>query len=109
MATPVTAALGLASSVASAAAPLMQAKTPGMNLDKIKALAGEFESVFLNNMLEEMVAGVGEDDPFGNSEGAATWRSLQTEEFGRAISRAGGIGLAEHVERHLIALQESQS
>ena len=109
MGTPVTAALGLASSTASAAAPLMQAKTPGMNRDKIKALAGEFESVFLNNMLEEMFAGVGEDDPFGNSEGAATWRSLQTEEFGRAISRAGGIGLAEHVERHLIALQESQS
>jgi Rod binding domain-containing protein len=59
-------------------------------------------------MLEEMFAGIGDDDPFGNSEGAATWRSLQVEEFGRAISRAGGIGLAEHVERQLIALQESK-
>ena len=109
MPTPITAALGMASSVASAAAPLMQAKTPSMSLEKIKSVSSEFESVFLNNMLEEMFAGVGEDDPFGNSEGAATWRSLRTEEFGRAISRAGGIGLAEHVERHLIALQESQS
>jgi Rod binding domain-containing protein len=109
MPAPLAAALGKASSVASAAAPLMQVKPSGMNLDKIKAVAGEFESVFLNNMLEEMFAGVGDDDPFGNSEGAATWRSLRTEEFGRAISRAGGIGLAEHVERQLIALQESKS
>jgi flagellar protein FlgJ len=109
MSASLTATLGMASSVSSAAAPIMQAKASGMSPDKIKAVAGEFESVFLNNMLEEMFAGVGEDDPFGNSEGAATWRSLQTEEFGRAISRAGGIGLAEHVERHLIALQESQS
>jgi peptidoglycan hydrolase FlgJ len=105
MPAPLTAALAVAGTAASAAAQPPQT----LSLDKIKAVAGEFESVFLNNMLEEMFAGVGEDDPFGNSEGAATWRSLQTEEFGRAISRAGGIGLAEHVERHLIALQESQS
>ena len=105
MTAPLAPVLAAAGSAAIAAAPLAQS----LSLDKIKAVAGEFESVFLNNMLEEMFAGVGEDDPFGNSEGAATWRSLQTEEFGRAISRAGGIGLAEHVERQLIALQESQS
>ena len=104
MTAPLASVLAAAGSAASAAAPIAQS----LSLDKIKAVAGEFESVFLNNMLEEMFAGVGEDDPFGNSEGAATWRSLQTEEFGRAISRAGGIGLAEHVERHLIALQESK-
>jgi len=107
MAVSLTAALGMASSAASAAAPLMQGKAQ-MSLDRIKATSQDFESVFLSNMLEEMFAGVGEDDPFGNSEGAATWRSLRTEEFARAISRAGGIGLAEHVERHLIALQESK-
>ena len=108
MTSPLASALGMAGSVASATAPLMQAKA-AMSLDRIKSVAGEFESVFLNNMLEEMFAGVGDDDPFGNTEGASTWRSLRTEEFGRAIARAGGIGLSEHVERHLIALQESQS
>jgi Rod binding domain-containing protein len=99
-----TAALAVAGSGASAAAAARQT----MSLEKIKAVSSDFESVFLNNMLEEMFAGIGDDDPFGNSEGAATWRSLQVEEFGRAISRAGGIGLAEHVERQLIALQESK-
>jgi Rod binding domain-containing protein len=105
MPAPLTAALGIAGSGASVAAAARQT----MSLEKIKAVSSDFESVFLNNMLEEMFAGVGDDDPFGNSEGAATWRSLQVEEFGRAISRAGGIGLAEHVERQLIALQESKS
>jgi len=99
-----TAALAVAGSGASAAAAARQT----MSLEKIKAVSSDFESVFLNNMLEEMFAGIGDDDPFGNSEGAATWRSLQVEEFGRAISRSGGIGLAEHVERQLIALQESK-
>jgi Rod binding domain-containing protein len=104
MPAPLTAALAVAGSGASAAAAARQT----MSLEKIKSVSSDFESVFLNNMLEEMFAGVGDDDPFGNSEGAATWRSLQVEEFGRAISRAGGIGLAEHVERQLIALQESK-
>jgi peptidoglycan hydrolase FlgJ len=109
MTAPLAATLAVAGSFASATVPLMLAKSQSLSLEKIKEVASDFESVLLNNMLEEMFAGVGEDDSFGNSEGAATWRSLQTEEFGRAISRAGGIGLAEHVERQLIALQESQS
>ncbi len=78
-----------------------------MSRAKIKETAQEFESVFLANMMEEMFAGVGEDDPF-ESEGSETWRSLRTEEFARSIARAGGIGLAEHVQRHHIAMQESK-
>ena len=107
MTAPLASALAVAGS--SIAAPLMQAKANGMSLDKIKQVASEFESVFLGNMLEEMFAGVEEGDPFADTEGAETWRSMRTEEFARAISRAGGIGLAAHVERHLISLQEIQS
>ena len=107
MTAPLASTLAVAGS--SIAAPLMQAKANGMSLDKIKQVASEFESVFLGNMLEEMFAGVEEGDPFADTEGAETWRSMRTEEFARAISRAGGIGLAAHVERHLISLQEIQS
>ena len=107
MPAPLASALAVAGT--SVAKPLMQAQAAGMSLDKIKQVASEFESVFLGNMLEEMFAGVEEGDPFANTEGAETWRSMRTEEFARAISRAGGIGLAAHVERHLISLQEIQS
>jgi Rod binding domain-containing protein len=72
-------------------------------------LAQDFEAVFLTNMLEEMFAGLEDEDPFGGGAGSSTWRSLQTEEFARVIAEAGGIGLADHVQRQLIALQENQS
>jgi flagellar protein FlgJ len=80
-----------------------------MSLAKIRQTAAEFESVFLSSILEEVYASVDEDGPFDGGEGAKIWRSLRTEEFARAIARAGGIGLAEHVERHLIAMQENRS
>jgi Rod binding domain-containing protein len=108
METSTATTLGVANLVAQAKSPLMQASKAQMSLDKIKLVSEDFESVFLSNMLEEMFAGVGEDDPFGNSEGAEAWRSIRTEEFARVIARSGGIGLAEHVQRHLIALQEKQ-
>ncbi|MCC6946269.1 MAG: rod-binding protein [Bradyrhizobiaceae bacterium] len=86
---------------AAAAKPLSPAR--------IKETAREFESVFLQGMLEEMFANVEEDGPFDGGEGSKIWRSLRTEEFARAIAHAGGIGLADHVERHMISLQETQS
>jgi flagellar protein FlgJ len=107
MPAPLTSTLAVAG--ASVAKPLMQAKAAGMSLEKIKQVASEFESVFLGNMLEEMFTGVEDGDPFANTEGAETWRSMRTEEFAKSISRAGGIGLAAHVERHLISLQEIKS
>jgi Rod binding domain-containing protein len=109
MALPLAATLGVAAAALEAASPLMNASSANMNLARIKAAAEEFESVFLGDMLEAMFEGVGEDDPFNNAEGAATWRSVQTEEMARGIARAGGIGLADHVARHLIAIQESRS
>jgi flagellar protein FlgJ len=107
MPAPLTSTLAIAGS--SVATPLMQARANGMSLEKIKQVASEFESVFLGNMLEEMFTGVEEGDPFANTEGAETWRSMRTEELAKSISRAGGIGLAAHVERHLISLQETKS
>jgi Rod binding domain-containing protein len=109
MAFPLAATLGIAGAALEAASPLTNASTANMNLQRIKATAEEFESVFLGNMLEAMFEGVGDDDPFNTAEGAATWRSMQTEEMARGIARAGGIGLADHVARHLIALQETPS
>jgi Rod binding domain-containing protein len=34
---------------------------------------------------------------------------MRTEQFARSIAAAGGVGLAEHVQRQLIALQEKSS
>jgi Rod binding domain-containing protein len=105
MAAPLVAALSIAGSVASALAPAAQF----LSADRIKAVGQEFESVFLGTMLEEMFAGVEEGDPYAEGPGSSAWRSMQTEQFARSIAAAGGIGLAEHVQRQLIALQEKSS
>ena len=102
MPAPLTASLSAASSVASALAPATQT----LGADRIKKVSQEFESIFLSNMLEEMFAGVEEDGPFDSGPGSSAWRSLRTEEFARTVAASGGIGLADHVQRQLIALQE---
>jgi Rod binding domain-containing protein len=105
MPAPLAAALAAAGSVASALAPAAQV----LGADRIKSIAQEFEAVFLNNMMEEMFTGVEEDNPFDSGPGSSAWRSMRTEQFARSIAAAGGVGLADHVQRQLIALQEKSS
>lgn len=105
MTASLAATLAVANSASSALVPAAQHLGP----ERIKAVAREFESVYLSNMMEEMFAGIEDGNPFDSGPGSSAWRSLRTEEFARAISAAGGIGLAEHVQRQLIALQENSS
>ncbi|MCU0837568.1 MAG: rod-binding protein [Rhodospirillales bacterium] len=72
----------------------------------LRAAAEEFEGVFLAQMLAPMFTAIAAEAPFGGGHAEETWRSLQIEEFGKAIARAGGIGLADHVYREMLALQE---
>jgi Rod binding domain-containing protein len=104
MPAPLAAALSLASSIASA----LPTATKSLGNERIKQVGQEFEAMFLSNMMEEMFAGVQDGDPF-EGPGSGAWRSMQTEQFARAIAAAGGIGLADHVQRQLIALQEKSS
>lgn len=102
MAVPVMAALTAASAVAETVEKL----TPAANR-KIKETAQQFESVFLTNMFEEMFSGIQEQEgPLGAGPGQSAWRSMLTEEYANTIAKNGGVGVAEHVQRELIALQE---
>lgn len=92
------------------AAPALPGTADIKNLNRIKKVSQEFESVFLSNMFEEMFAGIEEDEgPFGAGSGGSAWRSMRVDEMAKGISNAGGIGLAQHVQRHLIAMQEMKS
>jgi len=74
---------------------------------KARAAAQDFESVFINSMLEQMAAGLDGDGPFGGSGATGVWRSLLTQEYAKSFAKAGGIGIADHVYRSLLAQQES--
>ena len=97
------------------ASPLAAARMPAaaqlatsriFGADRKKAVAQEFEAVFLSNMLEEMFAGLAEEGPMGAGAGTGTWRSFLTDQYAKTITANGGVGLADQVHRQLIALQE---
>lgn len=79
------------------------------NAAKARQSAQEFEAVFLNSMFQQMFAGVEGEGPFGGKGANGIWRSMLTDEYSKSFARAGGIGLADHVYKALIAQQEARS
>lgn len=73
---------------------------------KIDAAAQDFEAVFLAQMMEHMFSTLEVNPLFGGGEGEETFRSLLVDEYGKLMARAGGIGIADHVKRELLRLQE---
>jgi Rod binding domain-containing protein len=68
--------------------------------------AVDFEATFLNNMFSQMFTGTDGDGPFGGGGKAGVWRSFLTDEYAKSFAKAGGIGIADHVYRSLLAQQE---
>ena len=73
---------------------------------KIDEAAREYEAVFLSQMLQHMFAGVETDPVTGGGHGEDIYRSFIVDEYGKLMSRAGGIGIADHVKREMLRLQE---
>jgi peptidoglycan hydrolase FlgJ len=76
---------------------------------KARAAAQDFESVFLQTMIGEMVAGLGKDGPLGEGEAGGAWRGLLVENYSKTISASGGVGIADSLYPDILALQESAS
>ena len=74
---------------------------------RAKHAAQEFEAVFLNQMFQHMFTGIDGDGPFGGGGAGGVWRSFLSDEYAKTFAKAGGIGLADHVYRALIAQQEA--
>ncbi|MTI19266.1 chemotaxis protein [Rhodobacteraceae bacterium RKSG542] len=73
---------------------------------ELQKKAEEFEAVFLNQMLQSMFSGLGEDSLYGGGAGSEAWRSLQVNEYAASLSENGGIGLADAMKQQLLQLQE---
>jgi len=95
-------------------APGLSAKLAGdpvnakSNADKARGTSQDFEAMFLNSMLQQVFAGVGEG-PFSGGHAAGVWRSFLTDEYAKSIAKNGGIGIADSVYQSLLAQQEVKS
>ena len=74
-----------------------------------KAVAQNFEAMFLNSMLQQMYTGIDGEGPFGGSGATGVWRSFLTNEYAKTFAKAGGVGIADPVYRSMIAMQEAHS
>jgi Rod binding domain-containing protein len=72
---------------------------------KARSVAEDFEAVFLNSMFQQMFANIGQG-PFSGGPGAGVWRSFLTDEYAKSFVKAGGIGIADQLQRELLAQQE---
>jgi len=76
---------------------------------KARANAVDFEATFLNEMFSHMFTGIDGDGPFGGGGAGGVWRSFLSDEYAKSFAKSGGIGLADHVYRSLIAQQEASA
>lgn len=97
-----------ATTTATVAAPARPtAPNAAMSRDQLHNAAREFEAFFLARALEPMFEGIQAEAPFGGGMAEDLWRSLLVDEYGKAMAKAGGIGLADAMVRSLIELQET--
>ncbi len=89
----------------------LQASTPAATRTANASAAGktakEFEAVFLQQMLTSMFDTIEGGGTFGDGASSDIWRGMLTEQYAGAITDAGGIGIADAVQRELLTLQES--
>ncbi len=76
------------------------------NIQQARKVSEEFEAVFLGQMLQPMFRNIEAAEPFGGSSSEKMWKTLQVEEYGKALAKAGGIGIADAVFREMIKTQE---
>jgi Rod binding domain-containing protein len=92
-------------SAAATAALADLGKKSGAAASNVDAIAQDFEGMFINSMLQQMFANVGQG-PFGGGQGASVWRSFLTDEYAKTFAKAGGLGIADQVRSALLARQE---
>jgi Rod binding domain-containing protein len=77
-------------------------------VDAARRTGEEFEALFLSSIMENLFAGVASDGPFGGGKAEGMWRSVMLQEYGKVTAKAGGVGIADAVQREILRLQEAK-
>jgi flagellar protein FlgJ len=92
---------------ATTAAKAAAMKAAAAKTDKARTAAQDFEAVFLNTLFQQMFSNIGQG-PFSGGPAANVWRSMLTDQYAQSFAKTGGIGIADHVHRALLAQQEAR-
>ena len=72
---------------------------------EIAETAQAFEASFLSAMLQPMFSSLSTEAPFGGGKGEEMFRSFLTEAIAKQVAKAGGVGVADTVQREMLKLQ----
>lgn len=76
------------------------------NEAQARKTAREFEAYFLAQFVDRMFQGIPKDRLAGSGNGEEIFRGLMSQEYGKAMSARGGIGIADQVYREILKTQE---
>lgn len=79
-----------------------------VSIQQAKRAGEEFEALFISEMLAPVFENLETGGLFGGGQGEKIYRSLMVQEYGKAIAKAGGIGIADTVQREILRMQENQ-
>ena len=68
-------------------------------------IAQQFERMFIAEMLQPMFAGMETDGPFGGGQGEEVFRPMLLDQYADAVSKGGGVGIADAVLKEILRLQ----
>ena len=80
---------------------------PHSSEQRLRQASRDFEAQVLGALMQPMFEGLGPSGAFGGGTGEAQWRPMLVAEYGRAIARAGGLGLADSVLATLQRMQQT--
>jgi peptidoglycan hydrolase FlgJ len=76
---------------------------------KTKKTADDFETMFLEQMVDRMVTSQDTEGPLGsNGTGGDVWRSMLGKEYAKQIQKSGGVGISAQVMDAMIKMQGGQ-
>jgi peptidoglycan hydrolase FlgJ len=75
--------------------------------DEVRRVAEEFEAIFIAQMLAPMFDGIKTDGLGGGGMGEEMFRPLLIERYAEALSKAGGVGIADSVVREMLRMQSA--
>jgi len=79
------------------------------DLDRLDAVAKDFEAMFVTEMMKPMFEQIKPDERFGGGKGEEIFRGMMLQEYGKMMAETGQIGIADSVKQELIRMQEDAS
>ena len=77
-----------------------------MTPERAATVSKDFESLFISQMTEQMFGESMGSEAFGSSDTDEVYKGLMVQEYGKMITKAGGIGIASNIYRELLKQQE---